>query len=61
MGPEPPRTNLSLLEGPSSLVKSPLSRYIGLIKGKYFNNMENGRFYSVVGEKKKHVLKQHVI
>ena len=53
VGPEPPRTNLSLLEGPSSLVKSPLSRYIGLIKGKYFNNMENGRFYSVVGEKKK--------
>ena len=61
VGPEPPRTNLSLLEGPSSLVKSPLSRYIGLIKGKYFNNMENGRFYSVVGGKKKHVLKQHVI
>lgn len=53
MGPEPPRTKLSLLEGPSSLVKSPLSRYIGLIKGKYFNNMENGRFYSVVGGKKK--------
>ena len=52
VGPEPSRTSLSLLEGPSSLVKSPLSRYMGLIKGKYFNNTENGRCYSVVGGKK---------
>lgn len=51
-GPEPSRTSLSLLERPSSLVNSPLSRYIGLIKGKYFNNTENGHWYSAVGGKK---------
>ena len=51
-GPEPSRTSLSLLERPSSLVNSPLSRYIGLIKGKYFNNTENGHWYSAVGGEK---------